>query len=268
MKLSIITVCYNNKEGLQKTIDSVRDQTFKDYEFVVIDGGSKDGSKEIIETNKELFSFWCSEPDGGIYQGMNKGIEHATGEYCLFLNSGDWLAYKEVLKDVFKCDFCEDILYGDVIRSKGRMKRFIKYPKELSFADFYKTSAALHHQATFFKTTLFEKFGKYAENSYMNADWRFYFKTIVVNNVSYKHVGCLISVCDANGTSSSYSFDNPKVLSDIKFKQDAINAVIPVIAKNDFEKLCKVSKFKHFITSFLFRVSIIIPISVFIKLYK
>ena len=85
MKLSIITINYNNKEGLQRTIDSVIGQTWHDFEWIIIDGGSKDGSKELIEQYQQYFAYWCSEPDKGVYNAMNKGIKHAQGEYLLFL---------------------------------------------------------------------------------------------------------------------------------------------------------------------------------------
>ena len=84
MKLSIITINYNNKAGLQRTIDSVICQTCKDFEWIVIDGGSTDGSKQLIEQYQSHFAYWCSEPDNGVYHAMNKGITHAKGEYLLF----------------------------------------------------------------------------------------------------------------------------------------------------------------------------------------
>ena len=264
-KLSIITVCYNNKEGLIKTINSVRNQTFNDYEFIVIDGGSTDGSKEVIEQNKEMFSFWRSEPDGGIYQGMNKGIDHATGEYCLFLNSGDWLANSKVLKKVFDKNYDEDILYGDVIRVRGRRKMIIHYSKELTFADFYRTSAAINHQSAFIKRTLFAQYGKYREDTYLNADWHFFFKTIVQNNVSTKHLNVVTSVCDATGSSQTYSLQNPKVQYDIKTKQGLINQVLPTLAQKNFDKVVMNSFFKNIVTSICWRISIIVPLNFICK---
>ena len=268
MKLSIITVCYNNKEGLQKTIDSVRNQTFKDYEFIVIDGGSKDGSREIIEANKDLFSFWCSEPDGGIYQGMNKGIDHATGEYCLFLNSGDWLAHKDVLKKVFEKGYNEDILYGDIVRVKGTRKMILHYSKELTFADFYRVSAAIHHQAAFIKRILFEKYGKYREDTYLNADWHFFFKTVVQNNVSTNYLNHVISVCDATGASQTYSLSNPRVQMDLKSKEEMIDATIPHLSKLDYDKMCRISRLGKMRIGIMWRLSVLIPLKWMIALCK
>ena len=266
--LSIITVCFNNKNGLIKTIDSVRNQTFKDYEFIVIDGGSKDGSKEIIEANKELFSFWCSEPDGGIYQGMNKGIDHATGEYCLFLNSGDYLAHKDVLKKVFDKGYDEDILYGNVLKVKGRKKRLLTYSERLTFKDFYNVTPAIHHQAAFIKKALFDRYGKYREDTYINADFCFFLKTVVQNNVSTKYLNTLVSVCDATGVSNVYSPSNPKVQKDIAIKQEMIDATIPNLSKLDYNEMCKVSQWKKMKIAVMWRLSVLIPLKWMIALCK
>lgn len=94
MKLSIITVNLNNRDGLKRPIDSVVSQTFTNYEWIVIDGGSTDGSRELIEQYSNHFAYWCNEPDKGIYNAMNKGIAHAKGEWLQFLNSGDVLYSK------------------------------------------------------------------------------------------------------------------------------------------------------------------------------
>ena len=99
--LTIITVNLNNREGLQRTIDSVVEQTFTDYEWIVIDGGSTDGSRELIEQYADHFTYLVSEPDKGIYNAMNKGIAHAKSDWLQFLNSGDWLTEKDVLNNVF-----------------------------------------------------------------------------------------------------------------------------------------------------------------------
>lgn len=101
MKLSIITINYNNVNGLQKTLESVFRQTCKEFEYIVVDGASEDGSKELLEQflAKADFPFrWISEPDNGIYAAMNKGIRMAQGEYLHFLNSGDWLTDEKVVE--------------------------------------------------------------------------------------------------------------------------------------------------------------------------
>ena len=85
MKLSIITVNFNDAEGLERTIKSVISQSFKDYEFIIIDGGSTDGSVDVIKKYEKNIDYWVSEPDGGIYQGMNKGLRQSKGDYLNFI---------------------------------------------------------------------------------------------------------------------------------------------------------------------------------------
>jgi acetyltransferase-like isoleucine patch superfamily enzyme len=123
MKLSIITINRNNAAGLRKTIESVVSQTYTDFEYIIIDGASTDDSVNIIKEYAEATLpcgeglgerlYWVSEPDKGIYNAMNKGILKANGEYCLFLNSGDWLYDNDVLNDVFSISPTEDIVYGN-----------------------------------------------------------------------------------------------------------------------------------------------------------
>lgn len=105
MKISIITVCYNAEASLEQTILSVLNQSYCEREYIVIDGGSKDGTVDIIKKYAEHLSYWVSEPDKGIYDAMNKGVKHATGEWVCFMNAGDTFADDEVLDDVFgrKC---------------------------------------------------------------------------------------------------------------------------------------------------------------------
>ena len=113
--LSIITVNFNNSHGLLKTLESVNSQSFSSYEHIIIDAGSTDGSIEIIVQYKKAnphLSYWSSEPDKGIYDGMNKGIEHAKGQYLYFLNSGDCLSQDVLSKIHFDGT---EYLYGDTI---------------------------------------------------------------------------------------------------------------------------------------------------------
>ena len=99
-QISIITINYNNASGLEKTIRSVVEQTYNEYEYIIIDGASSDKSKEVIQEYQRYIDFWCSEKDSGIYNAMNKGIQKASGEYLLFLNSGDVLNNSAVLADI------------------------------------------------------------------------------------------------------------------------------------------------------------------------
>ena len=221
MRLSIITVNLNNKEGLQKTTNSVISQTFKDFEWIVIDGGSIDGSKELIENHSEFISYWVSEPDKGIYNAMNKGIKAAKGEYLLFLNSGDFLMNSNVLDRFFAQGNNSDIIYGYVARNiEGKVQNLTGFLSKdnISLIDLYYQT--IPHQGTFFKAILFEKFGLYNENLRIVADREFYIKTIIYGNVSVKFIPITVSFFEDGGISST----SPKYLQE---KKQVLNSLVP-----------------------------------------
>ena len=191
MKLSIITVNLNNLEGLRITIDSVIGQTFRDFEWIVIDGGSNDGSKELVEKYADRFAFWVSEPDKGIYNAMNKGIKVAKGEYLLFLNSGDWLFEADTLQKVFNERRCEDVIYGDCIEADGSRHVF---PDTLDALFLYRDT--LNHQSSFIKAALFTNH-PYAEEYKVASDWEFFLSMLLFENASYHRVDTVVSVVQA-----------------------------------------------------------------------
>lgn len=200
-KLSIITINYNNAVGLQKTIDSVIAQTFNNFEYIVIDGGSSDGSKEVIWEHDANIPHWVSEKDKGIYNAMNKGIQQAKGEYCLFLNSGDFLYNNKVLEEVFAANSTADIIYGNMLMDWGNGKKTEgKMPDTITTQQMYNDT--LWHPVSFIKRTLFEKYGLYNEGYKMVADYDFFFKTIIAHKVSTKHIPLLISEYNVDGFSS------------------------------------------------------------------
>lgn len=202
MKLSIITINYNNRDGLEKTIDSVICQTWRDFEWIVIDGGSTDGSKELIEKYQNRFAYWCSEPDKGVYSAMNKGIANAKGEYLNFMNSGDCYYDSNVLYDVF-CHktICEDFIVGNssYVNKNGREVRRRCPPQHLTAAFLYKTSPC--HQSVFIKHSLFEK-ALYDVNLKYVSDWKHIFYNIVILNSSYVIIDRFIVKYDNSGISS------------------------------------------------------------------
>ena len=184
-KLSIITINFNNQIGLKNTIESVVSQTFTDYEYIVIDGGSTDKSVDIIKQYSDKISYWVSEQDAGIYNAMNKGIKKATGEYCLFLNSGDCLFDKTSLNQAFSLNPVSDIVCFYEMFVKDEIEEIHTYPDEISFYYFYQGS--LCHQSLFYKRVLFEKHGFYNEDFKVVSDWAFNIQSLIINNCSYHH---------------------------------------------------------------------------------
>lgn len=210
-KLSIITINLNNLNGLEKTIESVKQQMFCDYEFIIIDGGSTEGSLEVIKLNSDIISFWVSEPDTGIFNAMNKGIKKAKGEYCLFLNSGDYFRNSNVLQLLFSNGYAEDIVYSDMMAVLNEKEIYsIKYPDKLTFEQFFNNT--LGHQATIIKRSLFEKIGLYNERNKYASDWEFFLMAIIKNNVSYRHFPFFLTCYDTSGISSQKCNNEEMVL--------------------------------------------------------
>lgn len=203
MKLSIVTINFNNAEGLRKTMQSVIGQSYRGYEYIVIDGGSTDASLDVIDRHKECLTYWCSEPDSGIYNAMNKGIRKATGDYMLFLNSGDYLHDDTVLEEAMPLLEGTDIVYGDLLfmGADGKGKVF-HYPDVL-VADYF-VERSLGHPATFIKRKLFGNFYPYDESYKIVADWVFFTEQLVLEEASYKHWSRTVSVFDTTGVSSQF----------------------------------------------------------------
>lgn len=200
-KLSIITINYNNKKGLAKTFESVKNQTWADFEFIVIDGGSTDGSKELIEANRQI-NYRVSEKDTGIYNAMNKGIKAANGDYIIFMNSGDFFYNDHVLERVEKYFNNEiGVLYGNSVFINDTGYREEKFsPPKLTFGFFF--SSGLNHQATFIKRSLFFKHFLYNEEFKMYADWAFFIYVLCAKNESSLYVNEFICNYDYSGFSA------------------------------------------------------------------
>lgn len=227
MKLTIITINYNDSTGLHKTIQSVINQTFNDYEYIIIDGGSTDGSKEIIEKYSHKLTYWVSEKDTGIYNAMNKGIKQAKGEYCLFLNSGDWLINKNIIEEVVGNFSDKDIVYGDMQTPKGVWKN----PDKLNFSILL--FSGIGHPVTFIRTSLFKKYGYYSENYKILSDWEFMMIALKKNTCSYKHINKVISYFNLDGISSDIKKSNIKEIE----SKDILKKIFPVLVYDDYIEL-------------------------------
>ena len=199
--LSIITINRNNANGLDKTIQSVINQSYEDFEYIVIDGNSTDHSIDIIKKYNSNINYWVSETDKGIYNAMNKGIAKANGNYVLFLNSGDYLVNSDVLKSVFEKQQTADIIYGNMQIDLGNGKITSgKMPDKITFKQMYIDT--LWHPVSFIKKTLFDKYGLYNEIYKVVADYDFFFKVIIINNVTTYHINVDIAMYNLNGLSS------------------------------------------------------------------
>ena len=252
MTLSIITVNLNNRDGLQRTIDSVVNQTFDDYEWIVIDGGSTDGSRELIEQYQDCFAYWCSEPDKGIYNAMNKGIAHAKGEWLQFLNSGDWLYENDTLKEVFTHEWDCDVIYGDMMLVNNETMKPHVYPDVLKLSYFLEQT--ISHQSTFYKKELFNNL-LYDETFSIAADWAMQIQ-LILNNKRFEHFNRFITFFDGNGigSQSNYSVFHEKYLMYEKYIPYHLKKDLDYIQKWKFVENRKSLSAFHNITYNLFKL--------------
>lgn len=202
MKLSVITVNYNNPEGLERTIISVKDQICKDFEYIVVDGASTKGDIDIIRKYEEVISKWVSEPDTGIYNAMNKAVNMAIGDYCLFLNSGDTLFQKTTVEEIYAISFSEDFV-------EGRIKQgsYVSTAPERYTLGSYIWKRNNFHQASLIKRNLLIEY-PYNETNKIASDMRFNVEAIVVHNCTYRGIDVLISNYEAGGRSTRINHDN------------------------------------------------------------
>lgn len=191
-RISIITVCYNEESEIKDTCESVVGQTYRDYEWIVVDGGSTDKTIEILEKYNKGISKLISEKDSGVYNAMNKGIKMAKGEYLIFLNGGDYFFEKNILKKIFEeNDFKEDILYGDCfVFNKNGSKGIVRFNDNID--KFYLLGTCINHQSTFIRRKLFKKFGLYDENYKILADYEKWF-CFLKNKVIFQKVPFIVS---------------------------------------------------------------------------
>lgn len=247
MKLSIVTINYNNAEGLRKTVQSVAAQTYKQIEHIIVDGGSTDNSIKVIEEYDErirrskssICLKWKSEKDKGVYNAMNKGISQATGSYIEILNSGDVLAAPDVtermVREVEKAEY-PSILYGNMLKSYDG-KTIINrdtcgnglYTPE-SFLYFYK--GTLNHDCAYIQRDLFDKYGLYNEEMKICSDWEWYVKAIALGGEKAIYTNIDVTIFDMNGVSESHG-KNAELIK--KERRDYLEKALPATLLHDYD---------------------------------
>lgn len=200
-RLSIITINYNDAQGLEKTIQSVITQSYRDFEYIVIDGNSSDSSKDVLDKYKAHLNVAISEPDTGIYNAMNKGASHANGEYLLFLNSGDYLAANNVLECLFSQHPKSDIVSSRDIVFTAEHSTLKIPPKNVSLFTF--VGGSLPHPSTLIKRKLFEDIGGYSEKYRIISDWCFFVEALLRHNATYSTTDITLAMFNGYGISST-----------------------------------------------------------------
>ncbi|WJS95130.1 glycosyltransferase [Flavobacterium johnsoniae] len=198
--LSIITINRNNAEGLKKTIQSVVCQLYKEFEFIVIDGASTDESKQIIIDHEKHISYWVSEKDKGIYNAMNKGISKATGDFVLFLNSGDSLLEdKDILEKVVLNLQKTAVYYAPIyLENNETTKHLVEYPKRID--EKFAFTNTLCQQAIIYHSSVFHN-NFFDESLKFISDWKMHF-SLFKNKIEFIHFNVPFALYDINGLTS------------------------------------------------------------------
>lgn len=197
IKITVVTVVYNCVESIEDTILSVLNQTYDNVEYIIIDGGSTDGTQDIFKKYEDSFSYWISEPDMGIYDAMNKGIKAAKGDWILFLNSGDLFYKNSTLFDIQSQLLNCDVLYGQtsIKQKNGDLLLRSFYPTRLDWKTIPYCHQSVLIKRSFLVRHLFDTTYKIA------ADFNQYF-CLKASKAKFKSTNEVISIYDNDGFSA------------------------------------------------------------------
>lgn len=198
MTISVITINRNNQQGLLRSVDSIAQQTVRPFEYVVIDGASDDGSRELALSRSEVITLLISEKDEGIYDAMNKGLTHCTGDYVYFLNSGDCLCHPQVLEQLSHCGSDADLIYGNMIWQSSGEK--MVPPPVIDVPLF--VLGTLWHPCVLVKREVFSRYGGFDKTFRIAGDYEFLLRVLIRYGISSVYHDIDLSVFDVGGVSN------------------------------------------------------------------
>lgn len=227
--VSIVTVSYNEVSTIEQTILSIINQTYPNIEYIIIDGGSTDGTVDVIKKYANKIAYWVSEPDKGIYDAMNKGIAYSHGEYCNFINAGDKFCSSYILKQVMDFNHVADIIVGQDLHINENNKIVSRsiLPQRYNLLHFYITT--IPHQSSFIRTSLLKKY-YYDTSLNIVSDWKFYLQSIVLDGCSVAAYNNVIVICNPRGASS----DNKQMKEE---REKVLKELLPAYIVNDYQYL-------------------------------
>lgn len=236
MKLSIVTINYNNAEGLRRTLASVADQSYRDIEHIIVDAASTDGSVDIIKAYADVTKHtvvWSSEKDKGIYNGMNKGIRKASGDYIQILNSGDILASADVTERMIvalEVNGNPEFLYGNMVRKNYATGKLEGKSKEVEYSLRQYYASTMNHDCCYVHRSLYERYGLYDESLRIVSDWKWFLQAIGLGEVKPVYVDIDVTIFDASGISET----NLELRN--KERRQVLEEILPPAVLADYNK--------------------------------
>ncbi|MDY3266607.1 MAG: glycosyltransferase family 2 protein [Phocaeicola sp.] len=250
MKISIITTCYNSEKTISDTIDSILNQNYINYEYIIIDGSSKDNTISIIKKYKNLFGnklLWISENDNGIYDAMNKGIQMATGDVIGILNSDDFYTNNNILSriaDEFEKNTELDAIYGDIhfVDSNNLNKCVRYYSSKIFKRQLMRLGFMPAHPSFYIKKDKLLEIGLYKTNYKIAADFEFLLRAIYVNKIKTKYIPLDIVTMRTGGASTSGISSHKTIMKEHlrAFRENNVYTNIILLSLRYFYKIYEV----------------------------
>jgi len=230
-KISVITVTYNAEKTLLQCMRSVFSQTLKNVEFIIIDGASTDHTCHLISTHSQHIAYWVSEPDLGIYDAMNKGIDHATGEWLFFLGADDQLYSHDTLEILFQTtpESCQ-VIIGDIMYHHHR-RRHNQFNKLLYLKN------TMHHQGTIYHHSIFKHF-RYNSSYKISADYELNLQ-LFISGAACHCLPIVISICGEQGV--SHQVNPVGYHEEINIRNKILGGhsiILPLLAAMTYLRLC------------------------------
>lgn len=232
IKISVVTVCFNAVDAIEETILSVLNQTYRSIEYIIIDGGSTDGTVDIIKKYANKLAYWISEPDKGIYDAMNKGIKVATGEYINFMNAGDSFYGNNVIKNVINLFGNNDFICG-IAAIRKKQKQMYLYWKPIKANFKFKDicyGGIINHQSCFIKREILSK--GYDLNARIIADELMFIEQVVFNNKTYLPINHIIANYDFYGISNNINVIHQIQSERINFFEKKLPTILLPLKRN------------------------------------
>jgi glycosyltransferase involved in cell wall biosynthesis len=215
VKVSIITVVWNNKETIKDSINSVLNQTYADIEYIVVDGSSSDGTVDIVKGYVNKISHFISEPDEGIYDALNKGIELASGDVIGILHSDDLFSDRFVVSDMMERMAVEnaEIAFSDMVIVDNSMTKVLRYYMASYFSPWmFKIGWMPPHPTCFIKKSLFDEFGMYSLDYKVAGDFDFLVRIFYARDISWTYLD-RVTVKMRQGGVSNIGFSSKKIIA-------------------------------------------------------